>query len=349
MNKKLKTNKLKIGMYISIPRPWLWHSFLQNEFKIASQKQLNKLAHSKIDEVIVDTEKSDIPVEDEEDKQEQQDIQVDPRTASDIFIDRKIKKADLILDETQPEEQDLLPLDFDERIDDKDTSFPKKANIIYKSTQDMIDRVFEQPTHQTITQFKRGVSRIVDLIIENEETSVYLISLLAHDPVTYHHSVKVGILSILLCKSFFGNYRDHNMHKLGAGFFLHDIGKINIDTSILNKEDDLTSQELKIILKHPLEGYKILTDANHLDEEAKVIVLQHHERTDGSGYPRGLKGSQIHMYAKICSIANVFDALTSYRPYRKKLSPYQALKLMKKEMLGHFQEDLFNQFVLLFK
>jgi HD-GYP domain-containing protein (c-di-GMP phosphodiesterase class II) len=282
-------------------------------------------------------------------KRKKQDIQIDPRTASDIFIDRKRKKADLILDDTKSEEQDLLPSDFDNQINDKDTLPPKKANIIFKSTQDMIDRVFEQPTHGTITQFKRGVSRIVNLIIDDEDTAAYLISLLAHDPVTYHHSVKVGILSILLCKSFFGNYRDHDMHKLGAGFFLHDIGKINIDTSILNKEDDLTSQELKILLKHPLEGYRILADANQLDEETKVIVLQHHERTDGSGYPRGLKGSQIHMYAKICSIANVFDALTSYRPYRKKLSPYQALSLMKKEMLGHFQEDLFNQFVLLFK
>jgi hypothetical protein len=70
MNKKLRTNKLKIGMYISIPRPWLWHSFLQNEFKITSHRQLNKLVNSKIDEVIVDTEKSDIPVVDEEEKEE---------------------------------------------------------------------------------------------------------------------------------------------------------------------------------------------------------------------------------------------------------------------------------------
>jgi len=101
--------------------------------------------------------------------------------------------------------------------------------------------------------------------------------------------------------------------------------------------------------QHPDMGYKVLYETNQLTPECKKIVLQHHERYDGKGYPYGLKGDDIHLYGKMCSIADVFDALTSDRPYRQKLEPFHALKLMKEEMIDHFHRDLFEQFVLLFK
>jgi HD-GYP domain-containing protein (c-di-GMP phosphodiesterase class II) len=92
---------------------------------------------------------------------------------------------------------------------------------------------------------------------------------------------------------------------------------------------------------HPYQSYKILEEADQLSEECRIIALQHHEREDGRGYPRCLCGEQIHVYGRIGSIADVYDALTAERSYKPKLSPFEALQVMKEEMINHFQRDLF--------
>ena len=94
--------------------------------------------------------------------------------------------------------------------------------------------------------------------------------------------------------------------------------------------------------RHPALGFKLLHETRQLTEEAKTIVLQHHERVDGTGYPKGIRGGDIHIYGRICSIADVYDALTSDRSYRKKLLPFAALKIMQDEMIHHFQKTCFR-------
>ncbi|MFC1512341.1 HD-GYP domain-containing protein, partial [Candidatus Latescibacterota bacterium] len=131
-------------------------------------------------------------------------------------------------------------------------------------------------------------------------------------------------------------------------FFLHDIGKSLIPIRILNKKGTLSSIEWEIIKEHPDKGYRLLEKFGTISEEIEIIVLQHHERHDGNGYPRGLKGEQIHIYAKICMIADVFDALTSYRPYKEKYSTFDALKIMKNEMYKNFNPEFFEKFAKLF-
>lgn len=133
----------------------------------------------------------------------------------------------------------------------------------------------------------------------------------------------------------------------GAAFFLHDLGKVKIDQEILNKPGKLTEEEMEEMRRHPGHGFRLLHATKQLSEECRIIVLQHHERSDGSGYPRGLREGEIHSYGRICSVADVFDALTSDRPYRKALPPFDALKLMRSEMSHHFQKDIFEKFVLL--
>ena len=106
--------------------------------------------------------------------------------------------------------------------------------------------------------------------------------------------------------------------------------------------------EWKIIKRHPEEGLKILENLGELTDEAKQIVMEHHERHDGSGYPKGLKGENIHVYGRICSIADSFDGLTSYRPYRKEFSTFNALKIMKNDMFKDFDPAYFAKFLKLF-
>jgi len=321
MDKKVRTNDLKIGMYIKLKGSWIDHPFLKNEFMIKSQSQINKLKTYEVLSVMVDIDKSDFTFEPEV---EVHKIQI-------------------------PEREPLIPPEFLEVIHDLALPPQKKAKVVYNSTIDIMHNLMDNPVKENIKEFTVCVADIVELILNDRNLSSYLLGMASHDLYTYTHSVNVGILSILLSKSLFKNSNSHDMHKLGAGFFLHDIGMMAIDQSIINKNGPLTESELVEMKKHPNKGYIILDDARQLNHETKMILLQHHERFDGTGYPKGLLGEDIHMYGRICSVADVYDALSSQRPYKEKLSPYYALKIMKQEMLNHFHKEIFDEFVMLFR
>jgi len=112
------------------------------------------------------------------------------------------------------------------------------------------------------------------------------------------------------------------LKSLGAGLLLHDIGKSEIDDAILNKRGTLTEEEWNVMRSHPERGEAILSQAEGVDPLALTIVMQHHEKRSGKGYPRGLKGDEIHSYAKICALADVFDALTTQRSYKEALDSF---------------------------
>ncbi|RMD54780.1 MAG: HD-GYP domain-containing protein [Nitrospirae bacterium] len=187
------------------------------------------------------------------------------------------------------------------------------------------------------------------MILSDNETSKCLLEITSHDYYTYTHSVNVGVLSVLLAKTFYLYSDAHDMYELGAGFFLHDIGKTRVDSSIINKQGKLTEEEMRVMRTHPQHGYDILKEANQLSKECRIIVMQHHEREDGSGYPLGLKGDEIHDYSRICSIADIYDALTSRRSYHKPMRPFEALKFMRDKLMQHFKKEIFINFVLLFR
>ncbi len=126
---------------------------------------------------------------------------------------------------------------------------------------------------------------------------------------------------------------------------LHDIGKISIPESILKKTDNLDEREWEISERHTLEGAKLMRSSSSVIlKTAEIIALTHHERWDGSGYPRGLQGNQIPLSGRICALADVFDALTTPRPYKKEMSPLDALKLLKEASGTLFDPDLVKVF-----
>ena len=125
---------------------------------------------------------------------------------------------------------------------------------------------------------------------------------------------------------------DDEFQRLGAGFTLHDVGKSRVPLDILNKQGPLDDAEWDVIRTHPAQSANILKETGHLTAEARIVALQHHERFDGTGYPRKLKGKEIHKFAQICAIADVFDALTTNRAYRKAMGSFEALNVMKGDM-----------------
>jgi putative nucleotidyltransferase with HDIG domain len=150
----------------------------------------------------------------------------------------------------------------------------------------------------------------------------------ARDPNTRGHSSRVGQLAALLGRQL--NLEDKMLSQIEIGGYLHDIGKIGIQDSILLKADDLTSDERNVIKEHADIGLSILEPVE-LGEDIIDFVQNHHERLDGSGYPRGLKDEEISIVARIAAVADMYDALTSNRPYRGSATPEEALAILRSQ------------------
>jgi HD-GYP domain-containing protein (c-di-GMP phosphodiesterase class II) len=225
----------------------------------------------------------------------------------------------------------------------------EKSKVVYDSSKYLMQKLFEEPRAEIIARTKKTVNNIVSLILSDRKATHHLIQLTEHDYYTYTHSVNVGVFSVAFARDLLRGISDQEFYELGMGFFLHDIGKATIPIEILNKPGPLTEDEWKVIRMHPENGYRILNDMGFIRRDSAVIVLQHHERASGAGYPRGLKGDAIHPYAQICAIADTFDAMTTKRCYQSPCSAFESLDLIKQKMLQQeFEPDFFEKFVLLF-
>jgi HD-GYP domain-containing protein (c-di-GMP phosphodiesterase class II) len=329
MRVTIKAQDLRIGMHIVLPVSWFKHPFLVNEFVIKSQEQIDRIIGYGIREAVIDTDKGLSPADAA--AAARHGWQDPARTPPRIWAPEK-----------------LVPVELREAIHDKSLPPEKKSRVVYESSRVLVERLFEDPKAENIHEAKKGVSEIVDMIIADDATSKELLKITSYDFYTYTHSVNVGVFSVLLAKHLFQGSDGHDMHELGAGFFLHDIGKVRVDPAITNKPGKLTDEEMEVMRGHPFHGYKILKETNQLTEECMIIVMQHHERADGNGYPKKLRGEEIHTYGRICCIADVYDAITAERSYKQRLNTFAALKLMKEKLIDHFQEEMFEKFVLLF-
>lgn len=321
--KTVEVDELKIGMYVNLGKGLSSNTILEEEFLISSELQIANIIDQGVDQVYVDPEKSDLDVSDYED--------APPEVGAPEGFDPMENVSESLV----------------AAIQDENMSPREKAKAVYDHSIKMMNQLIEKPSSSNILQGKNMIANIVDHILVDDDTAEALTQITSHDFYTYTHSVNVGMYGVLLAKAVYKN-SDHDMRELGAGFFLHDLGKCEVPKDLINKPGKLTATEWEQMRMHPSYGERILANSNHLNETIRPIVVQHHEREDGSGYPHGRKGPHIHEYARICTIADVYDALTSKRSYKKSMSPAQALRVMKEEMISHFNQDLFGPFVKLF-
>jgi putative nucleotidyltransferase with HDIG domain len=174
---------------------------------------------------------------------------------------------------------------------------------------------------------RQTVNELADEIFSNRDILINYFDIRTYDDYTFDHSVNVTILSVLAGISL--GYNRLDLRELATGALLHDIGKVSVDKKILNKKGKLTPEEFKQIQQHSLAGFEKLRSYYEITTLSSTISYQHHERIDGSGYPRGLKGEEIHEYARIVMVADVFDALTSDRPYRSAYTITEAFGIVK--------------------
>ena len=163
------------------------------------------------------------------------------------------------------------------------------------------------------------------------------------DEYTYTHSLNVSMLSMLIAKWM--KYDRSRIRDIVQAGLLHDVGKSMIPVEILNKPGALDPDEFEEIKKHPVYGYRILERSSRINQDIMKAVLLHHEREDGSGYPMGVRGPQIHEYAKIIAVADIYDAMTSNRAYRAKESPFDAFELMENNTFGVLDPVVVNTFL----
>ncbi len=319
MLKTISVNQVRLGMFIhSLKGPWMDHPFWKNAFKLEDANDLNKLQSSRVKEVVIDTSKG-LDVTDN-----RPPIASDPPGLSDE------KKAS-------------TPSSNHERVSVNEERIQARR-IIENSKRAMVSMFNDVRMGKAIDVEAASplVEEISASLDRNEGALISLVRLKASDDYTYMHSVAVCALMISLAKEL--GLSDAEVRQAGMGGLLHDIGKAMIPIEVLNKPGALTEEEFNLVKLHPEQGHALLKQGNVTDGVALDICLHHHEKIDGTGYPFKLNGSQISLFAKMGAVCDVYDAVTSNRPYKAGWEPGVSLQRMS-QWTNHFDDKVFQAFV----
>lgn len=167
---------------------------------------------------------------------------------------------------------------------------------------------------------------IIDDVTGHKGALIMLMNMNVLNNYVYQHSLNVSIYTVMLGMAH--GYSREELMVLGLGSLLHDIGKTKINWQLLQRPGPLTPEQYEEVKKHTEYGFKLLKDEPNMPLIAAHCAFQHHERIDGSGYPRGIKGNEIHDYAKWIAIADSYDAMTTHRSFREAMLPHQAMEIL---------------------
>lgn len=208
--------------------------------------------------------------------------------------------------------------------------------------------------HPALRKIQDDAARIVDELLAGEVT-LGLNSLKTYDNYTFQHSIDVTVISVMIGRKL--GLSPRRLRELGIGCLLHDIGKTFVPLEILNKPGKLTPEEVERIKTHPSIGFELVRGVTSIGMLPPHVVLQHHEKQNGQGYPRGLVGNNrldiseesktIHLYGSIVAVADMYDALSSDRPYRKAIPPEQVMTILRAQAGEELNLEVLRLFVLI--
>lgn len=281
-------------------------------------------------------------------------------TNSTLLLSRGYRLTSVIINKI--EESGILSVYINDEYSDNEIEdiikpeLRQKAVRTVKDTYESIARVAAQTQtggrnkklemekkSQYITSVSRLADYIVDEIVSQKNVLINLVDIKSMDNYTYEHSINVTVLAIILGMEL--KYDRKRLMDLASGALLHDIGKVFIPKEILLKNGKLTDVEYEQVKEHTSKGYEYIKNDPGISFVSSNIALQHHEKIDGTGYPYGVSGYRIHDYAKITAIADVYDALTSDRPYRRGVPPGDALELIMGSAGRHFDHKMVGIFM----
>ena len=324
MKIKFGVEDLQIGMFVSeLDRPWLESPFTLEGLLIKEADEIEQIKNIST-HVYVDTDKS-------------------------THFTGSNNNAHLgQLKKQQKEFVDTLILEKNELGIDDLQHKTQKANNVRDRARTYVEHTFKE-IYETgnidVDIAREIVSELVESIINDPDTMVWLTHLKNKNESTTIHSVNVCIHSINLGRSIGLSPKELNI--LGLGAMLHDIGKTSVSNSILNKTSELNSDEFRLYKAHAFLGYKMVSTKPNIAPEVLDIVLDHHERLDGSGYPNQKKNDEISQFVRIVSLIDEYDELINGQFGKKGMSPHHALNALYNMTPGNFDQDLIEAFVKL--
>jgi len=260
-------------------------------------------------------------------------------TALSKLIARGHSRLYLLADEHSTYQQ-YLRENLNSVLDDKSVSVQKRFSTLNEVVRDILAVSFKNgKLDESVETCQLLAGKTVEFILQHTGMESELFGVLHHDYHTFTHSANVSYFCAMLAGRL-GITDQQELQEIASGALLHDIGKLDIPEQILCKPDRLDEAEFEIIRRHPRTGFTKLCHRNDLSHGQLMMVYQHHERLDGKGYPVGILADEIHPWAKICSVADVFEALTSNRPYRKGMTVKKAFQLMDRDCETAFDRKI---------
>ena len=323
MLKKISVNQLKVGMHLKeFCGSWMEHPFWRSAFVITDPRDIERILESSIKEVWIDNAKG---------------LDVAPgesavsEAESEAQVDQELSRAAAVQREIAP-----VPASAE---------FARAARICAQSKRAVTSMFQEARMGKAVDTAgaQKLVEEISDSVSRNPTALISLARLKVADDYTYMHSVAVCALMVALAKQL--GLDEAETQSAGIAGLLHDLGKALMPMEVLNKPGKLTDDEFAIIKKHPEAGHELLQGCTGVDPIALDVVLHHHEKTDGSGYPKHLKANEISVFAKMGAVCDVYDAITSNRPYKPGWDPAASLRKMAEWCAGHFDPRIFQAFV----
>lgn len=318
MQKKIKPEQLRVGMYIEqLGCSWMDHPFLRKSFLLSEASDLKTILATRMSWVCIDTDKGLDVIESAAEKSEAAFAHPAPK----------------------PEKKAQQP-----RVSCVQEA--QRAVMICSKSKQAVASMFQESRMGHALNAEDAlpiVEEISNSVLRNPGTLISLARLKNKDDYTYMHSVAVCALMVALAKQL--GLDEEQTRQAGMAGLLHDVGKMMIPPEILNKPGRLTDEEFVIVKNHPAEGYRMLKDGIGVNDISLDVCLHHHEKTDGSGYPERLKNDQISLYAKMGAVCDIYDAITSNRPYKKGWESAESIRKMAEWSQGHFDKRIFQAFV----
>ena len=324
MRKKIGVDELEPGMFLDeVCSSWIDNPFWRSRFLLSDEQQIAQLRASKVREVWIDVSKGadTWPAT----------AQSDLRPTPDEDLSAGHARAPSVIGASR------APVPVAEEM--------ARAAQICAGGKEAVSSMFREARMGNAVD-AAGVSDLVEEIsssvARNSSALISLARLKTADDYTYMHSVAVCAMMIALARQL--KLGDETVRALGVAGLLHDVGKMLLPLEVLNKPGKLTDAEFAIVKSHPVKGHAFLLAGANIDAVALDVCLHHHEKVDGSGYPKGLAGTQISLFAKMGAVCDVYDAITSNRPYKAGWDPSESLRQMGTWASGHFDLTVFQAF-----
>lgn len=312
MLKKITTSQLQIGMYIhALDCHWIDHPFFRSSFVVDDPGVIEKIKGAGLQQIIIDTGKgSDFEDQVTDDKSNQ----------------------------SQNQKSNLKNTSVVDELNNARSVYTEATQIIRSLMHEV--RLGKQVKLEEVEPI---AERIVSSVTRNKDALVSLTRIKNRDEYTFMHCVSVSGLMATFARYL--GMSQYDIEQVTMGGLLHDIGKILVPDYVLNKPAKLTDDEFDIMRLHVKMGHKVLSATTGITQQAMDVVLMHHERLDGSGYPYGLKGDELTKIGRMASIVDVYDALTSVRCYKDAWEPASTLKHMLEWGGKHFDKELVEKFI----